>query len=37
MIFSPDKGNGAVAMTNADIGAEIVYEITEAIFKEYRL
>lgn len=37
MVFSPDKGNGAVAMTNADIGADIVYEITEAIFKEYRL
>lgn len=37
MIFSPDKGSGAVAMTNADIGAEIVYEITEAIFREYKL
>lgn len=37
MVFSPDKGNGAVAMTNSDIGAEIVYELTEAIIKEYKL
>ena len=37
MLFSPNQGNGAVTMANADIGAEIVYEITEAIFKEYKL